>query len=325
MTVDIRIATLADRPAWDAIHAASGIPSHGWPYAEALSHSGIDPRLAIVSGAGGRLVIPFFERTWQGTTDVCTWLSVSGARLEPPFRPLLDAWCAYGRSRSWVAGYLQVEPESEVADIEEARAGNEVFLVDLSTSGPLPSARLRRKIRRASRSGTELVEDRALLAEALVRLYPATMARLGASAAYQLSDRSLRHMAGAPSNLVLGAAGDGELQAVIVVPIEGGRAEFFLNASTVPGRDLSGWLLWQAMEHLRDAGVRSLNLGGGVRPGDGLYEFKSWFGGRVRALHSLSQIYDPDTYAALCRRAGASAGEAWFPAYRAAQPKPARG
>lgn len=321
MTVDIRIASLADRADWDDIQTASGIPSHGWSYAEALSHSGIEPRLAIVAGAGGRLVIPFFERSWQGTTDICTWLSVSGARMEPPLRPLLDEWCGYCRSRSWVAGYLQVEPESALAGIEEAQPGNKVFLVDLSTSDPLAqaSARLRRKIRRASRAGTELVEDRAALAEGLVSLYPATMARLGTSAAYQLSDRTLRHLALAPSNLVLGAASDGDLQAVVVFPIAGARAEFFLSGSTVPGRDLSAWLLWQGMVRLQNARVRRLNLGGGVRTGDGLYQFKAWFGGSPHALHGLHQIYDGETYSRLCAQAGAGLGPDWFPAYRAAR------
>ena len=46
-------------------------------------------------------------------------------------------------------------------------------------------------------------------------------------------------------------------------------------------------------------GIPFLNLGGGVRDGDTLAEFKRRFGGLELPLKSLRQIYRPDEYAVL--------------------------
>jgi hypothetical protein len=322
--MQLQIATLAEPDLWQAIHAEGGIPAHAHSLAAALAQSGIAPRLALVRTAEGGMVLPHVERRWQGTTDICTWLSVSGARLWGDPVPALAAWDAHARARGWVASYIQVEPESPQPAIAAAGAGNTVFLLDLARPDPLAAASqiVRRKLRRAEAAGTVPVEDRAALAEALVRLYPPAMARLGASEAYALPAATLRALAAMPEALVLGAAGpDGGIAAVMVFPVAGARAEFFLGASTPEGRDLTAWLLGQAIGRLQALGVRRLNLGGGVRPGDGLFDFKARFGGTPRPLGVLRLIHDPATYAALCAAAGVDPGTkpggGWFPAYRA--------
>jgi hypothetical protein len=317
--MELRIANLADRDLWEAIHAEGGIPAHAHGVAAALAASGIEPRLALVRSTNGGMVLPYFERRWQGTTDICTWLSVSGARLWGDSIPALAAWEAHARACGWVAGYIQVEPESPLPGIAAAGTGNMVFLLDLALPDPLTasSRSIRRKLREADAAGAVLVEDREALAAALVHLYPPAMARLGASEAYALPAATLRALATTPDVLVLGAAGhDGQIAVVMTFPVAGDRAEGFLLASTPEGRDLITWLLGQAIRRLRADGVRRLNLGGGVRPGDGLFDFKARFGGTPRPLGVLRQVYDPATYAALCTAAAESGGN-WFPAYRA--------
>lgn len=331
MTARLRIATLADPDLWQAIYAEGGIPAHAHSLAAALAASGVAPRLALVRTAEGGMVLPYIERRWQGTTDICTWLTVSGARLWGDPVPALAAWDAHARACGWVAGYIQVEPESPLPGIAAAGTGNTVFLLDLAGPDPLAAASqiVRRKLRRAEAAGIVLVEQRATLAEALVRLYPEAIARLGASAAYALPAATLRALATAPEALVLGAApAGGPVAAVMVFPVAGARAEYFLGASTPEGRDLTAWLLAQAIRRLQALGVGRLNLGGGVRPGDGLFDFKARFGGTPRPLGVLRQIHDPSAYAALCVAAGiapqvglggdpdAGLRGGWFPAYR---------
>jgi hypothetical protein len=70
---------------------------------------------------------------------------------------------------------------------------------------------------------------------------------------------------------------------------------------------------------LRALGVTSLNLGGGIREGDDLAEFKRRFGAAELPLVSLRQVYRQDEYERLCREAGVTSHRsAWFPPYRAA-------
>jgi hypothetical protein len=315
---EITIAGLDDAALWDAIQAESGIPSHARSVAAALAAGGIVPRLARVAGGDGRLVIPFFERRHAGRADICTWLSVAGAWCRPPLPPLLAAWNVQAQREGWVASYIQVEPGSDVAGLPEAREGNEVFLLDLAARPPREgfAHRVERHVRRAEKTALRLVEDREVLAEALVRLFPAAMARAGASAAYDLAPATLRALALSPDCLVLGAAPAAEVEIAWVFPAAGAQAENFLQAASPDGRGLAAWLYWQVMERLRARGVRWLNLGGGVRRGDGIAQFKGWLGGVPRPLHALRLVHDEAAYAALCAAAGADPAGRWFPAYR---------
>jgi hypothetical protein len=314
----ITVAGLDAAAAWDAIQAESGVPSHARSIAAAFAAEGMAPRLARIAVGAGRLVFPFHLRLQAGRADACTLLSVAGAWARPPVAPLLRAWDAQGRREGWVASYIQIEPMSEPGDLPEAVAGNEVFLVDLAARPPREgfAHRVERHVRRAERLGVRLVEDRARLAEALVRLYPGAMARAGASAAYDRHPDTLRTLALSPDCLVLGAALEEEVEIAWVFPAAGARAENFLQAASPAGRGLAAWLYWQMMERLRARGVRWLNLGGGVRRGDGIAQFKGWLGGVPRPLRALRLVHDEAAYAALCAAAGADPRAAFFPAYR---------
>jgi len=63
-------------------------------------------------------------------------------------------------------------------------------------------------------------------------------------------------------------------------------------------------------------GGRTPLIGGGFRPGDGLYRFKARFRGNPAPLLSARQIYDRRRYDELCSEAGVAASGDWFPAYR---------
>ena len=90
---------------------------------------------------------------------------------------------------------------------------------------------------------------------------------------------------------------------------------------SVPGGERHAvHLIWAAVERLRALGVRALNLGGGIREGDDLAEFKRRFGAAELPLVSLRQVYRPDEYERLCLAGGRHlrALGGWFPPYRAA-------
>jgi hypothetical protein len=155
------------------------------------------------------------------------------------------------------------------------------------------------------------------VAEALKRLYPLTMQRVAARPVYAVAPATLERWVFDQSSIALGARVGRSVQAVSIFSTAGRYAEYHINASTPAGRDLSAWLIWNAIERLRAAGVEVLNLGGGSRPDDGLAHFKERFHGEARPLWALRQVYDHAKYDELSRRAGVTSTE-WFPAYRAA-------
>lgn len=320
MTVTIRMATLNEPWLWDELHARAAMPSQSRSYGAAFATADRHPRIALVEGNhGGFLSLVFHTRDWKGTQDICTILSVSGSAAQAPLQDLAEGWSAFARTQGWVAGYLQFAPEVTADSLPGLSEGNQVFLLDLQQADPLVAASqlIRRKVRRAAAAGALLVEDRSQLADALVRLYPDTLLRVGASAAYAMAPQALRELAMAPDILILGGAVETGIESVMVFPTAGSRAEFFINAGSLRGRDLNAWLLVQAMDRLAATGHRRLNLGGGVRSGDGLYRFKAMFGAPAVPLGVLRQVYRPDIYARLCAESGLPSHGAWFPAYRA--------
>ena len=70
------------------------------------------------------------------------------------------------------------------------------------------------------------------------------------------------------------------------------------------------------MLDLRAAGVRDLNIGGGIHPGDGLAEFKQRLGTRRAPTLALKQVFDDARYKAACMSVGVEpTTEGYFPAW----------
>ncbi len=318
MTGDLVVIPLADRSRWDAVASESQVPSHGWTFCAALADSGPAPSLARVSNESSVLIMPFVERTWADTVDITTITTVSGASWSTPDPAVLDRWSHYARSREWIAGYVQFRPRTDLSAVPAARPGNSVFIVDLRVGDLLARAStiVRRKVKRAISAGAQLRDDRRRVEEAVVRLYPETMHRVRARDNYDYSEQTLRGWFRDRRSLVLGAGVGDQIQACALFLVSGDQAEYHLGASSDAGRALQAWLIHAGMVRLREKGVALLNLGGGVRHGDGLFQFKAKFGGEQHVLHAVRQIYRQDVYGRLTKDAGVSADESWFPAYR---------
>jgi hypothetical protein len=317
MSDSVEIIGVDDRERWTAAHAEGGLPSQSWGYAWGLSAAGIDPKLAVVQSGGSRMLLPFFERSFQGTTDVATILGLSGASITPASSEPVEHWRRFARDAGWVAGYIQLSPmiDAPVAPQAEIATVNEVLLLELRDSLAITdfAESIRQKIRKAD-AIAKVVDDCPRLATAVAKLYPSTVQRSDAPA---FSATTLERWAKNPDSLVLGAEVGGSLEAVSIFNLAAAHAEYHLNASSERGRDLAAWLIWKAVERLRARGVRTLNLGGGAKPGDGIYEFKRRFGALAHPLRAIRQIYDRRRYDELCASTGADASERWFPAYRA--------
>jgi hypothetical protein len=322
MADQVSILSLADRDRWEAEHLDGGLPAQSWRYAHALSASGIDPQLAVIRTADARMLVPFFEREWSGHTDVSTVVGLSGASILPSSPSPLSAWRDYATARGWVASYMQLAVDVDLdrpPPGDEIVTSNEVFLLDLTDGDVFSDASrtLRVKVRKATAAGTRLSESDGVLAEELNRLYPSAMTRLGARSLYRFSAETLSRWANDPSSIILGAEVEGSIEAVTVFLVAGHTAEHHVHGSTAAGRDLMAWLIANAVPRLRELGVRTLNLGGGIRRGDGVHRFKARFHGVPRPVRGVRQIFDRQVYERLSHAAGVQREEArWFPAYR---------
>jgi GNAT acetyltransferase-like protein len=187
----------------------------------------------------------------------------------------------------------------------DVRAGDDALLAQMEGRG-------RTAVRKAERAGVEVRAHRDL--GRFAELYGRTMERIGAAPFYhfppaffaaleRLGDAALVLDAGSAAGLFLTG---------------GGVMHYFLAGSTPEAREVAAanLVLFEAMRHAREAGLHTLNLGGGLRADDPLHRFKASMGAGRAPLRFGAAVHDAAAYAALCAAAGVSPDDAFFPAYR---------
>jgi hypothetical protein len=282
--------------------------------AERVTHT-----LVIEEGAGRTLRVPLIVRPIEGT----------------PYR---DAISPYGFPGGAVDGLSEVPKDAvdwrgtELVSIfvrdrvagprcfAEATARNEVFFV--SPRLPLEFRAMHlRHIRRNVRLGFVSTAREAREAsreerEGFLAVYQQTMVRDGASLRYFFSDAYFEELFASPcawlvttrapdgrvASAALGVRSDGVLHYYL-----GGTADAYLARS--PAKNVFGALV----ELCTRLGI-PLHLGGGVRPGDSLEEFKRGLANTSSRLYTHELICEPTVYAHLSE--GRTASD-FFPAYRA--------
>jgi len=146
-------------------------------------------------------------------------------------------------------------------------------------------------------------------------VYTETMRAVDAAGHYYFDADYFRTLLSSPLSWLLTVTGpDGDCAASALVVSSDGFLHYYLSgtADSHRRRAPSKNLIVAATDFAESLGL-PLNLGGGVRPGDGLEEFKRGFANRELPFRTHELICDPQAYAEL------SAGtddDGFFPLYR---------
>jgi hypothetical protein len=322
------LLTVDDGARWEG--ALEGI-RHGFghtrDYCEAMASSSEAPiRLYTYRHGDDRFVCPVIERPFHGETDIATPIGFSGFAGHGDVPRFLQHWQAYARESGWVCGYIGLNPvaaPAELAGLPEYRSHNEIFTLDLRKPADelwrALSTNRKRQIKRFAEDGLVALADKALVRAFFLGNLDDFLHDRGASEAYRIADRTIELLLASEKTLALAVAPRGVVEAAMLLGYTPDCADYVFGASVGEGKRHSAALLWAGAMRLRDQGVPILNLGGGIRRGDGVAEFKVRFGADRLELGSLHQVYRPDDYARLCRFAesGGEDGSKFFPAYRA--------
>jgi hypothetical protein len=325
-----QLIPLDDGERWTA--ALAGVrhgPAHTHGFCQAFQLSSAAPTyLYHWEHAGARVVCPLAERGDAGELDVTTPYGFGGFAMSGDCAGFASEWQAFARER-WVCGYIALNPlfaDVRPFERDEVAVHNRLYVLDLRQDRERLWARLSRNRRRQLRDweagGARLALDRTRLARFLADSYEAFFARKGAGPATDFRRETVAAVAELPDVLLVGAC-DEELEAVAAFGYTSHGADALFAVSRPGGERHSARLVWWGVERLRELGVPHLNLGGGIRVGDDVAEFKRRFGAAERPLASLRQVYRPDVYDRLCAQAGVSPERSgWFPPYRAADRPP---
>lgn len=322
------LISLNEPDRWSAALAA--VP-HGHAHTRGFCHamqltSGLRTYLYQYERDGARVVCPLSERRFAGRTDVVTPYGFGGFATSGPGERFSGDWAEFARSRGWVCGYLALHPllcDHRAFPAEELRVHNRLYVMDLrGTAGEVfkrLSQNRRRQLRDWQSVARGLIHDRRELTEFLLVNYAEFFARRQAGRATRFVPETMEAIAALPDVCMVGAVGEGGIEAVAIFGHTQHCGDYLFNVSIPGGERHAAHLIWGAVEWLRARGVTRLNLGGGIREGDEVAEFKRRFGGDKLPLVGLEHVYAAGEYERLCRASGVSSTDrsGYFPAYHA--------
>ncbi len=280
--------------------------------AEGVTHS------LRVEGDGGRLSIPLIVREIPDSElrDATSPYGYPGGRLDAagPLDPGEVAWEGTGL----VAAFLR-ERLGEPC----LRGGNRRGTAQLADPALPRKSRMsdRQQIRKNEARGYEIGHVAGPDASSeqrtgFERVYEQTMRRTDAGQRYFFSDDYFSTLFASPKLWLFEVTGpEGDVAAGALATLSDGLLHYFLSGtadehlSNSPAKNLIAAVIDRAEEL-----EVPMNLGGGIRPGDGLEEFKRGFANTELPFHTHDVVCDREAYDRL------SAGRedtGFFPLYRA--------
>jgi hypothetical protein len=326
MTV-FRLIEDHDASGWAA--ALDGIPhgiAHTHRFASLMARAaGVRAVLFVAESDDSKFVCPFAERSWGGARDIFSPYGFAGFAGLGDVAVLRRAWQTFADVNAYVAAFITQNPLVMPEGIDGTWPGIDLaartlYRIDLNKSAEermtWVSARTRSGLRKWLAEAS-VETDQALLAEAFVRLYPAFAERKAMSELYRFSDEVLRDLVVLPGTYLAGARdADGDVSCVVLMAATPACGDYLFMASSPVGHADGTGVLWCGLEAMAQRDVPVCNLGGGIREGDGVAEFKRRLGGEPFGLCVIRQIFDAPRYQALCATSGCDPDKTdFFPAY----------
>jgi hypothetical protein len=322
-----RLIGLRQRADWEA--ALRNIPhafAHTWSSCHAMALTTRLPTFLYVWEHGeSRVVCAVSERGDGDDVDVVTPYGFGGFTGSAAGTRFLDDWIDLAEERGYVCGYIGLNPLLAVPGLsarDDFAAHNEVHVLNLALGEEALrrslSVNRRRELAGFDRDGFRVVDDAPRLGSFFLRHIGDFLSSRQASSAYDLSSATWQALVEGDQGFLLGAeTAAGEVVAACLFASTPYCGEYLFSVTAPGGEGCTTALLWAGMSRLAAEGVPWFNLGGGVRPGDGIEGYKRRFGGEALPLGALRQVYRPDRFAELCARAGITVEQTpYFPPYR---------
>lgn len=287
--------------------------------------AGVRAVLFVVESDDSKFVCPFAERSWGGARDIFSPYGFAGFAGIGELALLKAAWRQFAQSNAYVTAFITQNPLVMPEGIDHTWPGIDLaartlYRIDLSKSEEERLSRVSARTRSGLRqwlARTRIEFDQTELAEAFVRLYPAFAERRAMSGLYHFSEEVLHDLVTLPGTHLAGARdADGDVSCVVLMAATPACGDYLFMASSPTGHVDGAGVLWCGLEALAEQKIPVCNLGGGIREGDGVAEFKRRLGGQPFGLCVIRQIFDAPRYKALCQSAGCDPDKTdYFPAY----------
>ncbi|PWU08275.1 MAG: hypothetical protein C5B51_08110 [Terriglobia bacterium] len=318
-----RLIPLSQELDWH--NALQGLPhaiGHTWDFWQAVHlTSGQDIYLYLLEEGDVRLICPFAERAYRESRDIVSLPGLSGFTGNGFSPVVMDRWTTWAREQRYVCAYIGQHPALlQTVSLKNygAQKYSSAYLLDLTL--PLEeihhrmSETRKRDLRYAERNGVHVWINTPPVKRYFVTRFEETFRRRNGRTDHYLSEAARNFLSTQEGFLFLGA-GRAEIESATVFGFTPYAADGLFNVSSAPNTSFSTVLIWAAVQELKARKIPVLNLGGGLRPHDGLAEYKQYLGATARPLFCWKQIFDPVRFRELCELAGVPASDTFFPPY----------
>ncbi len=320
-----RLIPLADEKSWQlALKALPYLPAHSYAYNHAIAqHMGAEHFLYVFSEGPTTVCCPFAVREKGGIKEVFTPYGFSGLCTNGSINNFWKQFHAFMQHQGFVTGYMLQHPLCSPPEQRAAFPTRPLFALNLRVSLDELLSTMHQTHRYEIRRWLELPDIKISTEKipeargAFLKFYPEAMARSGASSAYAFNPKTLNAFMDMPECLIVSAAHKGQIEAVSLFLYTSSGADYFLSAATENGRHHSRGLIWKAAEALKAKSIPQLFLGGGIKAGDDLEQFKRRFGSKQFESTCYKEIFNQTAYNNLCtqHKVSPEIGLGYFPPY----------
>jgi hypothetical protein len=344
--VKYRIVRVSDPDEWNRVLPAyrSIFASHTF-MSIAAAHNRYEPQLLVVEDGSGIIAYPYFLRptnalefapdiaAFDSMTPEFTGPIVTGfasADLRRSFKAAIEAEV---RQHCIVSEFAHLHPwedQEGMLDVSLTTYDREIVWIDVSLGKDVLwrehfSHACRKNINRSQRDNVRVFEaETEEHIREFYRIYVHTMDRNNAQSSYYFGlDYFLSIYRDLRSNarFVL-AEHRGHIVASVLYVHDANDVYSYLGGADADSQEVrpSNAVIFDTINWAREHGKRRFILGGGYRPDDGIFRFKSSFSRNLMRFHTYRRVHIPETYTELERlwkgRYGAASTSRHFPPYR---------
>jgi hypothetical protein len=313
---------LSDRNAWiSALHHVPHAFGHTWESCYALHlTTGLDTYLYHLEDNGVHIVCPISEREYKGHIDIFTPYGFSGFISNSEYAPFPQLWEKFALDQNYVCGYFALNSILYNGNIslDGTTSDNWLYVLDLNLSldqlyGNMSNNR-KRQIKKHMVEAITL--DKSILKPFFINNFHEFFKDREAGLFSGFSLETLEYLVDLDHVKLIGMLKEGRVEAVSVFAYTEYVGEYLFNISLPDGKAHTVPLLWEGVKLLKELGIPFLNLGGGLKKGDSLSDFKERFGAEKFPLSVLKQVYNKEVFKDLCDNAGVTTQDRYFPPYR---------
>ncbi len=257
--------------------------------------------------------------------DVTTPYGFSGMITEGFFENYMETRNSFFKEQGFVCGHFAMHPffQNELGlSSNQLFPGKKAYYIDLrkdidtlySELSTDHRQRLKQWINKKYKIETTKSTD---YVDAFVKLYDLSLQNRNTASIYNFGAEAWKALINSEFGFLFSIVVDNEIEASALFICFGDMVDYYMIASTPEGRQHARGIIWEAIQFFKNQNLSWMQLGCGVRDNDSLEQFKARFGGIAHTTYSLRQIYNSESYQALCEKYQTDPDnlQGYFPSY----------